>query len=337
MSAGMPGPLPSIFSLEPGIDRQERRGRSRERADMGRSLRAGRMLPRREHRAISRRGGAHPDVRPLDRRPEPRLRRRGVRGRTEAGGITRRRRSPRRARSSTRTTSCARRSASPGSARARSRPASRREPRAAAAAVAVAAAAGCTPSSTSSTTGRCGAGDVLTGDDASPARPGRRKAAAPASWCSRETSPSTATRTASWSSPPAASACAPSARSTAAGRSDMALSEAAEGRRHRDAVARRRPEAHADRAVRRRVRRLQPAAHRRDVHHRGRRLPGVFAHGMLTMGMTGRMLHRLVRRRGLPTYGVRFVKQVWPGDTLTATATVTAVNDGDGRSSPSRR
>ncbi len=34
MSAGMPGPLPNIFSDEPGIDRQERRGRLRERADM---------------------------------------------------------------------------------------------------------------------------------------------------------------------------------------------------------------------------------------------------------------------------------------------------------------
>ena len=34
MSAGMPGPLPIIFSDDPGIERQERRGRSRERADM---------------------------------------------------------------------------------------------------------------------------------------------------------------------------------------------------------------------------------------------------------------------------------------------------------------
>ena len=35
---------------------------------------------RRGRRAFSGRGGAHPDVRPLDRRPEPDLRRRGVRG-----------------------------------------------------------------------------------------------------------------------------------------------------------------------------------------------------------------------------------------------------------------
>ena len=36
MSAGSPGPLPSIFSLEPGMDRQERRGRFRVRSDMTR-------------------------------------------------------------------------------------------------------------------------------------------------------------------------------------------------------------------------------------------------------------------------------------------------------------
>ena len=34
MSAGIPGPLPIIFSEDPGIDKQERRGKSRERADM---------------------------------------------------------------------------------------------------------------------------------------------------------------------------------------------------------------------------------------------------------------------------------------------------------------
>ena len=38
--------------------------------------------------------------------------------------------------------------------------------------------------------------------------------------------------------------------------------------------------------------------------------------------------HRLVRRRRSLSYGVRFVKQVFPGDALTATATVTSVADG---------
>jgi acyl dehydratase len=53
--------------------------------------------------------------------------------------------------------------------------------------------------------------------------------------------------------------------------------------------------------------------------------PGVFAHGMLTMGMTGRILTDWVGDGRLLRYGVRFVKQVWPGDTLTATAEVTAI------------
>lgn len=58
--------------------------------------------------------------------------------------------------------------------------------------------------------------------------------------------------------------------------------------------------------------------------------PGVFAHGMLTMGMTGRVLTDWVGDGRLLRYGVRFVKQVWPGDRLTATAEVTAVRDEDG-------
>ena len=50
--------------------------------------------------------------------------------------------------------------------------------------------------------------------------------------------------------------------------------------------------------------------------------PTVFAHGMLTMGMTGRMLTNYVGDGRLTKYGVRFTNQVWPGDTLTATATL---------------
>ena len=56
--------------------------------------------------------------------------------------------------------------------------------------------------------------------------------------------------------------------------------------------------------------------------------PSVFAHGMLTMGMTGRMLTNYVGDGRLTKYGVRFTNQVWPGDTLTATATVESVEDG---------
>lgn len=60
--------------------------------------------------------------------------------------------------------------------------------------------------------------------------------------------------------------------------------------------------------------------------------PTVFAHGMLTMGMTGRMLTDLVGDERLTRFGGRFTAQVWPGDTLTARATVTdARTDGDVR------
>jgi acyl dehydratase len=58
--------------------------------------------------------------------------------------------------------------------------------------------------------------------------------------------------------------------------------------------------------------------------------PSVFAHGMLTMGMTGRMLTDYVGDGRLLAFGGRFTAQVWPGDTLTATATVTSVEERDG-------
>ena len=56
--------------------------------------------------------------------------------------------------------------------------------------------------------------------------------------------------------------------------------------------------------------------------------PSVFAHGMLTMGLTGKMLTNYVGDGRLTKFGVRFTNQVWPGDTLVATATVTGIHDG---------
>jgi len=55
--------------------------------------------------------------------------------------------------------------------------------------------------------------------------------------------------------------------------------------------------------------------------------PSLFAHGMLTMGMTGRVLTDWFGVEALVSYGARFVSQVWPGDRLTATATVMSVGD----------
>ena len=58
--------------------------------------------------------------------------------------------------------------------------------------------------------------------------------------------------------------------------------------------------------------------------------PTVFAHGMLTMGMTGKMITNYVGDGRLTYYGVRFVNQDWPGDTLTARAEVAEVREENG-------
>lgn len=58
--------------------------------------------------------------------------------------------------------------------------------------------------------------------------------------------------------------------------------------------------------------------------------PSVFAHGMLTMGMTGKLLTDTLGDGNIRKYGVRFTSQVFPGDTLDATATVTEIVEVDG-------
>jgi len=58
--------------------------------------------------------------------------------------------------------------------------------------------------------------------------------------------------------------------------------------------------------------------------------PTVFAHGMLSMGMTGNMLTNYVGDGRLTKYGVRFSRQVWPGDALDAKATVEAIREENG-------
>ena len=56
--------------------------------------------------------------------------------------------------------------------------------------------------------------------------------------------------------------------------------------------------------------------------------PTVFAHGMLTMGMTGQALTAWLGDDALRTFGVRFSAQVWPGDKLTARFTVEGEEEG---------
>jgi len=58
--------------------------------------------------------------------------------------------------------------------------------------------------------------------------------------------------------------------------------------------------------------------------------PTVFAHGMLSMGLTGKMLTNYVGDGRLTRYGVRFTSQVWPGDSLTATAEVEGLREEGG-------
>ena len=59
--------------------------------------------------------------------------------------------------------------------------------------------------------------------------------------------------------------------------------------------------------------------------------PSVFAHGMLTMGLTGKMLTNYAGDGRLTKFGVRFTNQVWPGDTLDAKAQVSALREEDGQ------
>ena len=54
---------------------------------------------------------------------------------------------------------------------------------------------------------------------------------------------------------------------------------------------------------------------------------GVFAHGMLTMGMTSRVLTDHYGAAAVRHLGGRFLAQVWPGDRLVARAEVVAVDE----------
>ena len=194
--------------------------------------------------------------------PNPVVRRRGGRRGARRSAASRpRRRSCRRAPSSTPTTCCGRSRASRGSARAGTRPA--RRP-ACGRAAAEAAARRSTPSSTTSTTGRCVAGDVLTRDGAPGRARGRRRAARRQAAVHRDSSPSTATQHGE---------LVVTARTVAVRTGGPVEQGGLTWRRAlqvgdtEGAAARRRPHPHADRDVRRRVGRLQPAAQRRDVRH----------------------------------------------------------------------
>src|SRR5215831_13314289 len=58
--------------------------------------------------------------------------------------------------------------------------------------------------------------------------------------------------------------------------------------------------------------------------------PGVFAHGMLSMGYLGEFLVNAAGVGNVRKFRARFAKLTWPGDVITCKGTVTAVRDDDG-------
>jgi acyl dehydratase len=58
--------------------------------------------------------------------------------------------------------------------------------------------------------------------------------------------------------------------------------------------------------------------------------PSVFGHGMLTAGLMARVVKDWFGPEAMRRYQVRFSKQVWPGDTLTFRATITAKREDGG-------
>jgi acyl dehydratase len=56
--------------------------------------------------------------------------------------------------------------------------------------------------------------------------------------------------------------------------------------------------------------------------------PTVFAHGMLSMSLTGRLLSDWFGTERVLSFGSRFKRQVWPGDDLTVTGRIDAIADG---------
>jgi acyl dehydratase len=58
--------------------------------------------------------------------------------------------------------------------------------------------------------------------------------------------------------------------------------------------------------------------------------PSVFAHGMLTMALTAKAVTNFIGDGTLTEYGVRFRRQVWPGDSLTTTLQVVGLDDATG-------
>src|SRR3954469_336611 len=60
-----------------------------------------------------------------------------------------------------------------------------------------------------------------------------------------------------------------------------------------------------------------------EVYARGIGMPSVYAPGMLVMGFLGQLVSDWARGAQLRKYSVRFIKMVWPGDTVVCKGRVT--------------
>jgi acyl dehydratase len=68
-----------------------------------------------------------------------------------------------------------------------------------------------------------------------------------------------------------------------------------------------------------------------EVYARGIGMPSVYAPGMLVMGFLGQLVSDWARGAQLRKYGVRFIKMVWPGDTVVCKGRVTDRAGEEGR------
>jgi acyl dehydratase len=60
-------------------------------------------------------------------------------------------------------------------------------------------------------------------------------------------------------------------------------------------------------------------------------MPSVFGHGMFSMGLLGSAVTAWVGPGRVKSFGVRFAKQTWPGETLRTRVVVTGRSEEDGR------
>jgi acyl dehydratase len=71
--------------------------------------------------------------------------------------------------------------------------------------------------------------------------------------------------------------------------------------------------------------------HHDEVFAKSAGQPSVFGHGMFSMGLLGTALTDFVGIGNVRSFGVRFVKQTWPGEVLRTKIVITDVSEKDGK------